>query len=278
MPPFKDLSGKKFGRLLVIAFVPTVKYAYYYQCQCDCGKNVTVASGSLTSGATLSCGCYWRDLSEKKFLKIGEKRNRLVFLKELESSYQKNGNRKRYGLFRCDCGSEKRILVYSVTSGCVLSCGCYAKELNRKLVTDRNTTHGLSHHPLYWRWNKIKDRCLNPKSKRYKDYGGRGITICPEWVNNFKVFYDWCLLNGYHPDLDIDRRDNERGYSPDNCRFITNQENANNSRSNIIVYFHGEKLTLAQACQKAGIMQKYILAWRWVKKGKTFEEALNYCL
>lgn len=207
--------------------------------------------------------------------KSGQKFNRLTFLEELDSVFQKNGNRKRYGLFRCDCGIEKRILIYSVTSGAIVSCTCYGKQIRGALAAKRNLTHGLSKHPLYSRWRKIKDRCLNIKNKRYLDYGGRGIGICEEWNNNFVAFYNWALNNGYSALLEIDREDNDKGYSPDNCRFVTGKINANNTRRNIIVMVDGRELSLMEACESIGVGSHYRMIWESVKKGNSFSEAIK---
>lgn len=83
---------------------------------------------------------------------------------------------------------------------------------------------------LYGRYNHILDRCLNPNNKNYSEYGGRGITVCDNWKNDFSAFKKWALLNGYHPSLEIDRKNNDKGYSPDNCRWTSHKENSRNRR------------------------------------------------
>lgn len=86
-------------------------------------------------------------------------------------------------------------------------------------------THGYTGTPVYKLWGSIVKRCENPKSTQYKYYGGRGIVMCVEWRRNPKMFCDWALENGYQKDLEIDRKDNEGPYSPENCHFITHKEN-----------------------------------------------------
>ena len=94
---------------------------------------------------------------------------------------------------------------------------------------------------IYSIWNDIKRRCFNPKNKRYKQYGGRGITICKEWLN-FQNFYDWSMKNGYNKKLIIDRINNDKNYTPNNCRWVSWKEQANNRSNN-----HKLTLTLSMS-------------------------------
>ena len=207
-------------------------------------------------------------------MEIGQKTNRLLFLKETESKFAKNGNRKRMGLFKCDCGKEKIILIFSVRSEVTKSCGCYVSEKTSKANIERKT-HGMSRHNLYARWQRIKSRCLTKSNKRYSDYGGRGITICEEWKNDFMSFYNWAINNGYSPELGIDRIENNGNYEPSNCRFVTIKKNNNNTRQNIIVEYNGMKITLMEACEMIGFERRYTTIWHRMKKGKTFLEAVK---
>ena len=90
--------------------------------------------------------------------------------------------------------------------------------------------HGLTNHKLFMTWQNMKKRCYNPNCKSFPNYGGRGIRVCIKWRDNFKAFYNWAITNGWEPRLQIDRINNNQGYRPSNCRFVTNQINQNNKR------------------------------------------------
>lgn len=92
----------------------------------------------------------------------------------------------------------------------------------------KHQMHGLRKHHLYSIWSSMKGRCSNKNASGYKNYGGRGLEVCEEWQNDFKSFYDFCQSNGWDPNLQIDRIDNDKGYFPDNCRFITSRNNTLN--------------------------------------------------
>lgn len=109
---------------------------------------------------------------------------------------------------------------------------CHSRERCRSCaVRARNTTHGRSNHPLYRVLKSAEARCKYEATKDYKWYGGRGISVCEEWKNNPGVFVEWGLANGWKPGLDLDRRDNDGPYAPDNCRFVTHQVNCQNKRN-----------------------------------------------
>lgn len=162
----------------------------------------------------------------------GQKFNELTAL----SYSHKNKNRKTYWNFLCSCGQIKVLRTDGVKSGHIKSCGCIKEKQNDKnlhppIISEvGNIKSNSIVKSLYRRWYMMKDRCYNPENRYYKHYGGRGITVCDEWLYSFRNYYYWSMNNGFKIELEIDRRDNDGNYCPENCRFVTRKVNVNNRR------------------------------------------------
>lgn len=228
-----DLTGQRFGRLVVIERMPKGKHGEHakWRCLCDCGNENVVVGTDLRSGHTQSCGCYCRDLNRSMKTKdmLGQRFGKLTVI----AFAGVDENNKAEWKCRCDCGNEVIVTGGNLRSGNTTSCGC----VHKKQLSERNskllTTHGMSKTRLYTIWTDMKQRCGNPNDKYYYLYGGRGISVCSEWKSNFKSFAEWALANGYQDNLSIDRIDNDKGYCSDNCRWATAKEQANNKRKKV---------------------------------------------
>ena len=224
-----DLTGNRYGKLTVL--YPGSKAAngsLKWFCKCDCGKIIETRGDRLRSGETKSCGC----AQKEKYDLTGQKINMLFVLKRIGS------NKHQQSLYKCvcDCGSVKTISASDLKSGRVISCGCHAKSFLDELH-ENNKIHGLSGSRIYNVWNSMIQRCYNPKTKAYKHYGGRGITVCEEW-HDAEKFSKWAYENGYDEnarqwDCTIDRIDVNGNYCPENCRWVdmkTQNQNKRNTR------------------------------------------------
>lgn len=178
----------------------------------------------------------------------GQRFGRLVAI-----SFDRREEKDTYWRCRCDCGAEVVVRGSNLgkKSGGTTSCGC----LHRELTSQRRRTHGGRNTPLYKIWQGMKERCYGKYSIGYRNYGERGITVCDEWKEDFVAFRDWAISHGYSDDkrYQLDRIDNDKGYSPTNCRFITRVGQANNKRNNRIITYNGETKTAAEWARLFGV-------------------------
>lgn len=133
--------------------------------------------------------------------------------------------------------------------------------------------HGMSRTKLYRVYRAMRNRCYRTKDKSYAIYGGRGITVCDEWLNSFQVFYDWSMANGYEEGLTLERKDTNKGYSPENCCWITKAEQARNRRSNHPLTYKGETKLLVDWAEEYNISFKTLS--RRIRDGWDVERALT---
>ena len=155
-------------------------------------------------------------------------------------------NYRHYWLCKCDCGKIKTIRGSHLKSGAIRSCGCLSIE-----ELQSRATHHKTKSRLYIIWNSMKKRCYQKNDIEYKYYGGRGITICDKWKDNFQAFYEWSIANGYDEnakrgECTIDRIDVKGNYAPDNCRWVDKIIQANNKTNNQLITYNGETHTIAE--------------------------------
>ena len=200
---YKDLSGEKYGRLLVIErHGSSACQKATWLCQCDCGNTTIVTTGSLHNGNTSSCGCLYKEVRPYTARKHGESQTRL----------------------------------YSI-------------------------------------WKAMNKRCNNNNTGRWNRYGGRGITVCKEWQDDYIPFRDWSLQNGYSDNLSIDRINNDGNYEPSNCRWATTTQQANNTSHNVWIKHDGRIQSMSQWGAELGIPIS-TLSCRY-KKGLRGDELLK---
>lgn len=166
-------------------------------------------------------------------------------------------------LCKCDCGNTKIVRGAKLKEGEVKSCGCMHYPIK----------HGMTDTRLYHIWRTMKARCTDPNSVKFPYYGARGIKVCDDWLDSFESFCSWSMANGYADKLSIDRIDNDGNYCPENCRWATREEQANNTRTNRFIDFNGEKHTIAEWSRINGISKAAL--YHRLERGWSVEDALT---
>ena len=251
MGKYIDITGMRYGKLLVLNEHSRDKHGNVtWLCRCDCGNTKIVSGNCLRKGITTNCGC---SKKSAQIIDITEKRYGRLTVKRLIG---KTSYRDTLWECECDCGNKVVVKKGNLLSGNTKSCGCLREENIIK--------HGGCNSRLYRVWQAMKRRCLNPKDAEYHNYGGRGITVCNEWLD-FKNFYDWAINNGFveespkHKNT-IDRIDVNGNYEPGNCRFVDMKMQSNNTRRNRYITFNENTLTISQWAEKLGINRRTLEA------------------
>lgn len=228
-----DLTGQKINRWFIESLAHIKGYDKYYNCVCECGTRKIVLGQNIRNGKSKSCGCEKHKQACNFRDRTGERYHHLTCLK-----WEKRGD-YIYWLCKCDCGNETWVRGINLSSGAVKSCGCLNEHHNR--------IHGMSHTRLHGIWSKMNERCFNKNHKYYRNYGGRGISICDEWLgtDGFIRFMKWANDSGYTDKLTLDRIDVNGNYEPGNCRWVTMQVQSNNKRDTRFLEYDGQKMSIA---------------------------------
>lgn len=199
-------------------------------------------------------------------VETGRRFGRLMLLYETTKR-----DRRRFGVFRCECGREKEQPLLEVIRGKTISCGCFGKERQREAVTTHGHTIGHKPSREYRSWAAMWARCTDPKKDSWESYGGAGITVDPRWKNFATFLADMGPMpNGRYT---IDRIENARGYAPDNCRWATDKQQQRNKRNNKHLFYAGRSQPIAAWAEELNLPRKMLE--KRIRVGWDIERALK---
>lgn len=205
---------------------------------------------------------------------IGQKFGRLTVLEAVK--VKKEGSTAHWEwICECECGNVVTALPGALVRGTKRSCGCLFHETAVKKCKARANKYPKEENKkLSWKYYAIKKRCYNPKADNYPRYGGRGIKMCDEWLAEFDNFAEWAYSHGYKEGLTIERIDPNGDYCPDNCTFVTLEEQARNKRNTFWVEYHGERMSLAELCERTG-KEYHMVLYRIQDMGWSADDAID---
>ena len=265
--------GDVFGELVVCEVLGKFHYPkdnhHFYKVKCSCGSETIVTGTHLKTGKKQSCKiCNRKKSIENKtdYLKIGERFGKLVIVENLGKIKPEISNHRYYKV-KCDCGKVEISRDSLLRTGKKIECYlCSTKKRPQY-------KHGMTNTRLFAIWQGMKQRCNCKTCEAYKWYGGRGISICKDW-EEFTMFYDWAIKNGYQDNLSLDRINVNGNYEPGNCRWATDKQQMNNMRTNKLITYNGETHTLSEWADKLGV-EHYILENRLNKYNWSIEKMLT---
>ena len=242
MSKVRDLTGQSFGRWIVEGRAPNCKKGNArWKCKCSCGAKREVQGYTLKAGKSTSCGCISREISSPDI--SGQKFNKLKVIKRIGS----DKNRQSLWECLCDCGNTTQVIGSYLKAGHTKSCGC---------LLHHALKHGKSGNSSYNSWRAMKARCLNPNSKGYERYGGRGISVCDEWIDEFAAFDEYM---GARPEgTTLERLDSNGNYEPGNCCWATPRDQMANRGVSYLVEYNGKVMMLEEAIRQSGRSHNYI--------------------
>lgn len=255
--PIIDLTAQKFGRWTVVSYSHKDSAGAKWNCKCECGGDRIVYGFMLKSGRSTSCGCFKRDMLCKKSKGNTKRRIDLTGQRFGLLTVQKISKTEKGFLFWecvCDCGGSRAIKSHKLRGGDVTHCGCNNRELHGDTSNSNN-----KYTKEYMAWLSMKARCYDKNTKNYKDYGGRGITVCDRWKNSYVNFLS-DVGRAPTKNHSLDRwPDNENGnYEPSNFRWATPKQQSGNRRSNVWLEFQGKKMILQDWAHELSVSCKII--------------------
>lgn len=279
----KDMTGRRYGKLVAVRLLRTEKRRTFWLFRCDCGKDFEGRIDQAVTGNTRSCGCIRSregrglpacPVPTPRLSPVELAGRRFGRLTVVEEADRRPGRRARRWLCRCDCGAVADVEQRSLMKGDTKSCGCLHREKAAQQAARMgaaNITHGMVDSPEWLAWKNMHARCGDPSQRSYPRYGGRGIVVCERW-QSFEHFYA-DVGPRPSPEHSIDRKDNDGNYEPGNCRWATRQQQARNRISNRLLAHNGETRCLAAWAESAG-MKTYQL-YRRLRNGWGMAEALS---
>lgn len=207
-------------------------------------------------------GCNVHDLSEMRFGQLV-----VIDLAEIR-------DKRSFWLCKCDCGNTKVVRSDALMSLKTISCGCLKKKQDAiNLIA--NHKGNITFERMYHIWSSMKQRCENPNDQAYKDYGGRGISVCKEWSSDYLQFKKWAYENGYAEDLTIERKDVNGNYCPENCTWIPMRYQSRNTRKTFWFTIGNETKCFAEWAELFGVA--YCTAYARFKRGIRDPAIIFYC-
>ena len=239
--------GDKFGKLTIKKMLGRIDNAkdraFYCLTKCECGNEEIIKRSEILSGARYMCKqCKMLELSLNNKIKINPN-DRYGDLTVIEALGKIKKAHHFYYKVRCICGNEE------IVKGTDLHTGVKKHCMYCGIKNGKNYKHGMCKTRLYVTWRNMINRCHNQNDTQFDLYGKREIQVCNEWKQDFKIFYNWAINNGYKENLTIDRINNNGNYEPSNCRWANDKEQANNRRTNHNVEIKGEVRNVSEWCE-----------------------------
>lgn len=244
-----------------------------------CGCEKQVMASVIVNGTWKGSKCHKHYVQPVKYDEsyIGQKNNFLTV-----TGLTRNKRKEKRFICKCDCGKITHVNPNNWETGVVKSCGCMAVELMRKALKKENP---LNSRRTYRIWKGMKQRCYNPRTDNYMDYGGRGICICSQWLDSYKEFEAWAFSHGYSNELSIDRINVNGNYEPSNCRWATDEIQMKNrrpidewightGRKKVLWTINGVERPAREWCSQFGVSMETV-TYRVKNKGMSLQEALS---